>query len=207
MRLPEVGHEFVSLRSRVDHARGVLAAGNTHTWVYPNCRLKVATEAALAVGGRLDLGLRYEGGRYYDGHVILARGARLTVAGHFQIYTGCQVWVNEGATLALGSGYANYGFNLSCFEAVSIGNECMISENVTIRDSDNHTITGSRSSSGPITIGNHVWIGLNATILKDVTIGDGAVIAAGAVVVRDVPARSLVAGVPARVIRTDIDWS
>jgi acetyltransferase-like isoleucine patch superfamily enzyme len=54
---------------------------------------------------------------------------------------------------------------------------------------------------GPITIGNDVWIGANAIILSGVSIGDGAVIAAGAVVTRDVPAYAVAAGVPARIIK------
>jgi maltose O-acetyltransferase len=53
----------------------------------------------------------------------------------------------------------------------------------------------------PITIGSHVWIGAGATVLPGVTIGDKAVIAAGAVVTKDVPESCLVGGVPAQVIR------
>lgn len=53
----------------------------------------------------------------------------------------------------------------------------------------------------PIRIGNNVWIGSNATVLQGVTVGDWAVIGAGAVVTRDVPPMSIVGGVPARVIR------
>ena len=59
----------------------------------------------------------------------------------------------------------------------------------------------------PIIIGNHVWIGMNVTILKGVRIGDGAIVAAGAVVTKDVPENTLVGGVPARVLKTDISWS
>lgn len=53
----------------------------------------------------------------------------------------------------------------------------------------------------PVTIGNDVWIGGKATILPGVTIGDNVVVAAGAVVTKDVPANTIVAGVPARVIK------
>ena len=53
----------------------------------------------------------------------------------------------------------------------------------------------------PIVLGRGVWVGANATLLQGVTVGDHAIIAAGAVVTRDVPPRTIVAGVPARVIR------
>jgi acetyltransferase-like isoleucine patch superfamily enzyme len=58
----------------------------------------------------------------------------------------------------------------------------------------------------PIEIGRHVLVGRRSMVMKGVTIGDGAVIAAGAVVTRNVSARSLAAGIPARVIKQDIDW-
>jgi hypothetical protein len=60
---------------------------------------------------------------------------------------------------------------------------------------------GCARGKGDIRIGNDVWIGLRVTILSGVTIGDGAVVAAGAVVAHDVPPYSIVAGVPARVVR------
>ncbi len=64
-----------------------------------------------------------------------------------------------------------------------------------------HTRRAGRPSFQPITIGDGVWIGAGATILGGVTVGDGAVIAAGSLVTRDVPADTLVGGVPARTIR------
>ena len=60
--------------------------------------------------------------------------------------------------------------------------------------------------SKPIKIGNHVWIGQRATVLKGVTIGDGAVIAAGSIVTRDVPPHSLVGGIPAKVLKENVEW-
>jgi acetyltransferase-like isoleucine patch superfamily enzyme len=56
-------------------------------------------------------------------------------------------------------------------------------------------------TAAPIVVGRNVWIGAGATVLQGVTIGDDAVVAAGAVVTRDVPPRVLVAGVPARVVK------
>ena len=60
--------------------------------------------------------------------------------------------------------------------------------------------------TAPIEIGSNVLIGRRSMIMKGVKIGDGSVIAAGSVVTRDVPAKCLAAGVPARVIRQDIQW-
>jgi acetyltransferase-like isoleucine patch superfamily enzyme len=57
-----------------------------------------------------------------------------------------------------------------------------------------------------VTVGDKVWIGARVTVLKGVTIGDGAVVAAGALVTDDVPPRALVGGVPARVLRENVTW-
>ena len=109
--------------------------------------------------------------------------------------------------MELGSGYINHNLNLSCFEKITIGNGVVISENVTVRDSDDHEIVGStKPMTMPIAIGNHVWIGMNVTVLKGVKIGDGSIIAAGAVVTKDVPENCLIAGVPARIVKTGVQW-
>lgn len=65
---------------------------------------------------------------------------------------------------------------------------------------------GGKEKTAPIQIGNHVWIGARAIILKGVTIGDGVVVAAGAVVTKDVPPNTLVGGVPAKIIKENISW-
>jgi len=126
---------------------------------------------------------------------------RRQVRGLFRIHG----FRSRGASLSLGSGYINTGLNLACFHLIEIGRGVQIAENISIRDSDNHPVVGNQRTK-PIRIGDHVWIGMNTTILKGVSVGNGAVIAPGSVVVRDVPARSLVAGVPAVVKKTDIDW-
>jgi maltose O-acetyltransferase len=83
---------------------------------------------------------------------------------------------------------------------VSLGNDVLVG-NHTIITSASHDVSArcfrTTLVAEPISIGNNVWIGAGAIILPGVTIGDGAIIAAGSVVRHDVPERSLVAGVPA----------
>lgn len=129
----------------------------------------------------------------------------------FDIYAGSRITINNGASLILESGFINYNSCIECFHKIHIGKNVAISENVTIRDSDNHTIIRKNSlkhhtTSAPIKICDHVWIGMNVTILKGVTIGEGAIIAAGSLVNKDVPAYTLAGGCPAKVIESNITW-
>jgi len=108
----------------------------------------------------------------------------------------------------------NVGFNginiLARSQTVSIGHNTMIGGNCQIMDTDGHPLWPPQSRwvypgtefDAPVSIGNHVFIGLNVIILKGVTIGDNAIVAAGSVVASNVPANSLVAGVPAKVIKS-----
>ncbi|MBO8439112.1 MAG: sugar O-acetyltransferase [bacterium] len=87
---------------------------------------------------------------------------------------------------------------------VTLGDGCLVGHNVVFATL-NHDFDPARRAvmyPAPIVVGRDVWIGSNATILRGVTIGDGAIIAAGAVVTKDVPPRTVVGGIPARPIRT-----
>ncbi len=169
--------------------------------------LKRARNCTLSGDGRLDVGFRWPAYLADKTLVAVSDGGQLSVEGHFTIYTGSKVVVDQGAVLELGSGYLNSNSTISCFNSIKIGRDVMIAENVSIRDSDNHTIVNSnRPQDGAIVIGDHVWIGMNSIILKGVKIGPGAVIAAGSVVTRDVEAGTLVGGVPAKLLRSNIEW-
>ena len=178
--------------------------------VYRDTELHLEPQAAIDVapGGRLLLGTQWAGSPFFaPGHVLVGRGGRIEVGGHFQVFTGLRVVVEAGATLRLGSGYVNHDTQILCFSSITIGDDVAIAEQVVIRDSDNHEVVGAPSPpTAPVTIGDHVWIGMRATILKGVTIGDGAIVAAGAVVTRDVAPATLVAGVPAVPKRTGVSW-
>ncbi len=89
---------------------------------------------------------------------------------------------------------------------VEIGDNTLISWDCCIMDRDYHKFDGDTEIKRPVKIGNKVWIGCNCLIMKGVTIGDGAVIAAGSVVTKDVTADSVVGGNPAKLIRENITW-
>ncbi|MGP5290989.1 DapH/DapD/GlmU-related protein [Brachybacterium tyrofermentans] len=100
--------------------------------------------------------------------------------------------------------FLNAGCRFQDQGGLHIGDDCLIGQNTVIATL-NHDLAPSRRGDlhpAPVTIGNNVWIGANVTILPGITIGDDAVIAAAAVVTKDVPAKALVVGSPARVIRT-----
>ena len=101
--------------------------------------------------------------------------------------------------------YANHNCTILDGAPVHIGDNVLLGPNVTI-STTSHPMDANLRSQGiteahPIHIGNKVWIGMGAHILPGVSIGDEAVIAAGAVVTNDVPEKTLVAGVPAKIIR------
>ena len=86
---------------------------------------------------------------------------------------------------------------------VTLGDGCQIGHNVVFATL-NHGVTPEdrpHTDPAPIVLGRGVWVGSNSTILQGVTIGDNAIIAAGAVVTKDVPANTVVGGVPAKVIK------
>lgn len=86
---------------------------------------------------------------------------------------------------------------------ITLGDDCLIGHNVVFATLNHGIAPHERASTypAPIRIGKNVWIGSNSTILQGVTIGDNAIVAAGSVVAKDVPANTVVGGVPAKYIR------
>jgi acetyltransferase-like isoleucine patch superfamily enzyme len=115
--------------------------------------------------------------------------------------------LRPGASLLIGDEVGLNGATVCAASSVRIGSRVLVGGNVVIADTDFHAlaIEGRRYSSAtaavaPVDIGDDVFLGFNVLVLKGVTIGAGAVVAAGSVVVGDVPAGAVVGGVPARVI-------
>lgn len=142
----------------------------------------------------------------FIGNLEMYENAEINVQNTFFIHSGCDIMVFKGAKLNLGSGYINRYCKIRCYNEITIGNGVAISENFTIWDSDAHQMINGSEPTQPIFIGNKVWIGTNVTVLKGVKIGDGCVIAAGSLVTKDIPANCLAGGVPAKVIKENVEW-
>lgn len=144
---------------------------------------------------------------YGDGHVVVhdavTVGNRNTWIVGLKVFPDAVLEIGEGTTL----GYLNL---FSVAKSVRIGRHCLFAGEIKVIDNNSHSLDAVRrrenapllpSEVAPIVIEDDVWIGTNCIVLKGVTIGRGAVVAAGAIVTRDVPPFTVVAGNPARVVK------
>jgi acetyltransferase-like isoleucine patch superfamily enzyme len=192
-------------RHAVQPSRRLPVSGNLRS------RIIRSAGARLDVRGRLHLG----DAPTYVGYVArgmaplieLQENATLLIDGSVRVGDGAKILVGAGATVSIGDDtHFDGDSRLISAVSVSIGAGCAIAWEVLIMDTDFHRVDGRASGDAATQIGDRVWIGAAAMILKGVTVGDGAVIAAGAIVTRDVPAGALVAGNPARVVREGVSW-
>ena len=158
--------------------------------------------ARQVVGGQ---GLRAERGVRV---VRLAESGVVRIAPCLLLAHDVQLHLRDrDAEIEIGQGtFVNHRTEIVAHRSVRIGRDCLLAWDVLVLDSDSHSVDGS-APTAPVSIGDGVWIGCRATVLKGVTVGDGAVVAAGSVVVTDVPARTLVGGNPARVLREEVSWT
>jgi acetyltransferase-like isoleucine patch superfamily enzyme len=173
-----------------------------HLRVFPHTKVEIDRSATLDIAGTLRLGPRARVGRYHPSFAYFGPGSRTTVAGEHSMLTGLNLIVGAGAELRVGNGLFNYGCQVFCGNSITIGDQVIIGPQVIIRDDDEHDdVPEGKSRSKPITIGNRAGIASRAIILKGVTIGECAIVAAGTVVTKDVPPYTLVGGSTGRVLQ------
>src|SRR3954470_11636956 len=150
-----------------------------------------------------------------DGLAFIGPRVVLQIGRNARIELGRWSWIGHGTKIRCHEGVVSIGAKtvmgqectISAFQHVSIGRECVIADRVMLIDFDHGMVEVERPVrlqgiyKRDVRVGNNVWIGYGACILRGVTVGDNAVIGTGAVVTKDVPANAVVAGVPARVIR------
>jgi len=134
---------------------------------------------------------------------ILRGVANIHLGDGVAVYPGAWLQCEPGGgPLRIGDRtYLGHDVHLHAIDPVTVGTDCVLADGVFIASTDHQRGDRARSAAtGPIVIGDRVFLGQRAIVLGGVTIGDDATVGAGAVVTRDVPAGAVVAGVPARPI-------
>lgn len=174
---------------------------------YKNCVIQFDKSSRLNLFATLIMGKKQVRKSKIETRLLLEENSQMDVNAPFTIYAGSYIRVFRGGHLIINGGFINENVQISCGSTIEIGKDCTIGRDVVIRSYDGHTLIkdGYRIAE-PIKIGNHVWIGQGASIFKGVTVGDGSIIAAGAVVTKDVPPHTVVGGIPAKVISENVFW-
>jgi acetyltransferase-like isoleucine patch superfamily enzyme len=139
------------------------------------------------------------------GHRLVFRSAGSSNTGGLN--RRCFLSASQNAILEIGNDCGFSGTAITAQQRITLGDRVMCGANVTIIDSDRHPLDpiarhrGDEGASAPIYIGDDVFLGMNVLVLKGVTIGQGAYIAANSVVTHDIPAHAVAAGHPAKVLR------
>jgi acetyltransferase-like isoleucine patch superfamily enzyme len=160
-----------------------------------------------------------------DGMVFLGRGVKLQVGKNARVAFGRWVWIGHDTKIRCHEGEVRIGdktvmgqeCTISAYQHVSIGEQCIVADRVMLIDFDHNVAEVERPIrvqgiyKRDVRVGNNVWIGYGAQILRGVSVGDNSIIGASAVVTKDVPANAVVVGAPARVIRmreapTRLEW-
>ena len=159
----------------------------------------------------------------YIGKNTLLRDSNIFIKGNNNIlYIGDNCVVNntsiildnEGAEIRIGNKTSIAKAQIVSLEPynIEIGEDCMLSYDIEIRNTDSHKIydknTNKRINEGNgVSIGNHVWLGMRAIILKGVTIEDNSIVAGGSIVTKDVKVNTIVSGNPAKQIKENVYWT
>ncbi|MGH2492711.1 MAG: acyltransferase [Candidatus Limnocylindria bacterium] len=169
------------------------------------CRLRLI---GPAINARVRLRAATLGRRVtLRGSPVVSNEGRITIGDRVRLVSTVarlELVTLPGGHLEIGENvFINYGTSLVVSAHVKIGDDCLIGTHVQVMDTDFHRVEdkGWDTTGEPIVIEDRVWLGNRAIILKGVRVGHDAVVAAGAVVTHDVPPRTLVAGVPAKVVR------
>jgi acetyltransferase-like isoleucine patch superfamily enzyme len=160
-----------------------------------NAQLRLRRRAQLPFSVRL-LGRARAGG---GGRIVF--GDRVRLIGTM---VPVEFVAHPGGSIAVGDGtFINYGVSVSAHELVSIGRDCSIGQYAIINDNDYHDIEDHYRlpPAHPVVLEDRVWLGARVIVLRGVRIGHDSAIGAGSVVTKDIPPRSVAAGVPARVLR------
>jgi acetyltransferase-like isoleucine patch superfamily enzyme len=160
-----------------------------------------------------------------DGFVFFGRGLEIEIARRGRVDFGRFVWIGDRTKIRCHEGLVEIGAKsvlgqectISAFQHVRIGEQCVIADRAMFIDFDHGVVEAERPIrkqgiyKRDVEVGNNVWVGYGACILRGVRVGDNAIVGTNSVVTRDVPANAVIGGIPARILRmreapADLKW-
>jgi acetyltransferase-like isoleucine patch superfamily enzyme len=161
------------------------------------------------------LRLRWRGRLRTDGLCFVGPGVKLEIGKQAVVELGRWCWIGHGTKIRAHEGLVKIGAKsvlgqectISSFQHVEVGRECIVADRVMMIDFDHGVVEVERPIrlqgiyKRDVKVGHNCWIGYGACILRGVTVGDNSVIGTSSVVTKDLPANSVSAGIPARVLR------
>jgi acetyltransferase-like isoleucine patch superfamily enzyme len=181
------------LRANQMCKRGYIPLAARWLWLKLRWRGRLRTDGICFIGP----GVKFE----------IGRGATVSLGRWSWIGHGCKVRVHEGELSIGARTVLGQECTISAFQHISIGRECIFADRVMIIDFDHGMVEVERPIreqgiyKRDVEVGNNVWVGYGACILRGVSVGHNAVIGTSAVVTGDVPENAVVGGIPAKVIR------
>ena len=201
----------INFRKNTERKKGefIFTMPSTVFDIHPSAKIKIDKSFlygnAPVKGMRIPTCLRMEAGTTLEIH-----DGPLTRYGNgpYNLRYGAYIEIVNGGKLTIGQGAANVGLTIMCAKNITIGNGVRIGRNVSIRDWNGpHAIINDHYvNHAPVHSEDHVWLCTGCSIMPGVTIGEGSVVATNATVTKSVPPHSLVAGSPAKVIKSNIEW-
>jgi len=141
--------------------------------------------------------------------LLVDKNATLQLDGVVNIGYGADIEIFPNAKLTIGNGVSsNIGATIICQNSIEIGKNTMLGRHITMRDNNGSHYMNRQGykNTRPIIIGDKVWLTESCTIMPGVKIGDGAIVGALSLVIRNVPAYTLVSGHPAEIVDEEILW-
>lgn len=198
-------------------SRSIILNENARIGIHHLTNLILDDSQIVVNTGTFKAGIDYG---YYDGGMFDSKrdvcrihliNSTLVINGDVSLYPGVQIFA-QNATITIGNGTKINGTaQIIALKSIEIGEGCYIAQGVIIRDNDGHKLstdgTEPQLTCLPIKIGNHCWLGQRSMVMKGTTLHNNVVVAAGAIVTKDMDQRTLAAGMPAKSISSTVTWA
>jgi acetyltransferase-like isoleucine patch superfamily enzyme len=210
-RLKYINNKFSSF-SQI--RKSIVLNGNSKIGIHHKTLVDIKNSNIIVNNGSLKVGIDFgyfDGGMYdpaKDRCKIFMINSTLEIQGDVSLYPGVLIYGINAHIIIRNNTKINGEVEIISLKKIEIGENCLFARGIIVRDNDGHKLNPNASDDEvkEVKIGDNCWIGQRAMILKGVTLADGVIVGAGAVVAGNFPSNVAVAGIPAKVIKENVSW-